>query len=59
MTLTPGLLVIRRGLLKSATPLDWTMLAALPYYAERRRRNGAGLTHVGTGRRQRLQQPDP
>ncbi len=41
---------IGQGLLKSAvTPLDWTTRAALPYYADRRRRSGAGLTRVGTG----------
>ena len=59
MTTTAGLLGIGRGLLKSATPLDWTTRAALSDYADRRRRSGAGLTRVGTGRRRRLLQPDP
>jgi hypothetical protein len=38
------LLGIGRGLLKSATPLDWARRAAPPDYADRRRRSGAGLT---------------
>jgi hypothetical protein len=40
MTTTAVLLRIGRGLLKSATPLDWTTRAALPDYADRRRRTG-------------------
>ena len=35
MTPTAGLLGIGRGLLKSATLLDWTTLAVLPDYADR------------------------
>ncbi len=50
MTPSAGLLGIERGLLKSATLLDWTMRAALHDCADRRRKSGVGLTQFGTGR---------
>jgi hypothetical protein len=59
MPTTAGLLGIGRGLLKSATPLDWTTRAALPGYADRRRSSCAGLTRVETGWRRRLLQLNP